>query len=512
MSSIDENFVVKTGLTVGPTTIVAATGAITTTGNITAGTTVINGTTGNITVGGTTINGGTGAISTTSTITVGNTVMSSSGPLTTANLQATGGAITSTPISGSTGSFTTLSVPSINATPIGNATPSTGTFTTLNATSMGGYTMTGNLILNADPVNPLGAATKQYVDTIAAGLNLHGAAEIATTAASNLPANIYVAGTTGADGGTGVGAYLEGSVNGAFGTVGGYAGMLVGERVLVKDQAVLLQNGIYVATSLGSAGTKWRLTRASDGDNHLNATDVAAGDFFYIAAGTLAGTQWSLSTEGAIVVGTSSLVYTQISGTNLYVGGTGINVASNTITNTGVLSLATSGTGVTVNQSTGAITISSNATATNTVSTIVARDASGSFAANVVTATSTAARYADLAEKYSADAMYMPGTVVEFGGEAEVTIAAEGSRKVAGVVSTNPAYLMNVDAVGVAVALTGRVPCRVTGKVAKGDMLVSAGNGKARAEADPKLGQVIGKALENFDSAEGVIEVVVGRM
>jgi hypothetical protein len=63
-----------------------------------------------------------------------------------------------------------------------------------------------------------------------------------------------------------------------------------------------------------------------------------------------------------------------------------------------------------------------------------------------------------------------------------------------------------------AVALQGRVPCKVVGTVAKGDMLVAAGNGRARAEADPKLGQVIGKSLENFSGGEGVIEVVVGRM
>jgi hypothetical protein len=60
-------------------------------------------------------------------------------------------------------------------------------------------------------------------------------------------------------------------------------------------------------------------------------------------------------------------------------------------------------------------------------------------------------------------------------------------------------------------ALLGRVPCRVQGDIVKGDMLVSAGNGRARAEADPKMGTVIGKALENFSGAEGVIEVVVGR-
>jgi len=128
--------------------------------------------------------------------------------------------------------------------------------------------------------------------------------------------------------------------------------------------------------------------------------------------------------------------------------------------------------------------------------------------------TASQAKFADLAENYTADAEYEVGTVLEFGGDAEVTLATDGTRKLAGVVSTNPAYLMNSSLAGTkaAVALQGRVPCKVVGTVAKGDMLVAAGNGCARAEADPKLGQVIGKSLENFNGTEGVIEVVVGRM
>ena len=144
---------------------------------------------------------------------------------------------------------------------------------------------------------------------------------------------------------------------------------------------------------------------------------------------------------------------------------------------------------------------------------IVKRDASGNFSAGTVTATCTTAQYADLAEKYTTDANYDEGTVVSFGGDAEVTASSEdGDRRVAGVISTDPAYMMNSEAEGQYVALTGRVPCKVTGTVRKGDMMVSAGNGMARAEDDPKLGSVIGKALEDFDGAEGVIEVVVGRM
>jgi hypothetical protein len=120
-----------------------------------------------------------------------------------------------------------------------------------------------------------------------------------------------------------------------------------------------------------------------------------------------------------------------------------------------------------------------------------------------------------LAEKYTADAEYAPGTVVIFGGTAEVTVnAVAGDTKVAGVVSTNPSYTMNsgLEAEHVAtVALTGRVPTLVVGPVRKGDLMVAAGLGRAQSSVDPKVGSVIGKALEDFDGVEGTIEVVVGR-
>ena len=105
--------------------------------------------------------------------------------------------------------------------------------------------------------------------------------------------------------------------------------------------------------------------------------------------------------------------------------------------------------------------------------------------------------------------------MLKFGGEFEVTLATSETVRVAGVVSTNPAYLMNTDCAGkytVALALQGRVPCKVKGKIKKGDMLVSAGNGFASASQNPKLGSIIGKALQDFDGLEGIIEVVVGRI
>lgn len=114
-----------------------------------------------------------------------------------------------------------------------------------------------------------------------------------------------------------------------------------------------------------------------------------------------------------------------------------------------------------------------SATEAATGSTIVARDGSGNFSVNVMTGTATAARYADLAEKYLADKDYQLGTVISVGGTAEVTAADKNSEhSILGVVSTNPAYLMNSElANGINIALKGRVPVLVTGPVNKGDRL-----------------------------------------
>jgi hypothetical protein len=169
--------------------------------------------------------------------------------------------------------------------------------------------------------------------------------------------------------------------------------------------------------------------------------------------------------------------------------------------------LGTGGVGVVGNL----ISLSANGAVANGASNI--GSASGTF--NTIFAKATSAQYADLAEKYAADADYAPGTVVMFGGGAEVTLCVnDGCSRVAGVISTNPSYRMNdglQSAHTAMVALTGRVPTSVTGTVRKGDMMVSAGNGTARSEANPKVGTVIGKALAD-SQGDAVIEVVVGRV
>ena len=199
------------------------------------------------------------------------------------------------------------------------------------------------------------------------------------------------------------------------------------------------------------------------------------------------------TTTGVVVTGDISL-----SGNITDTGAITISTGSN-----GNINLAPNGSG---NINTGAnIMPTANATA---------NIGSATLSYNTIFAKATSAQYADLAEKYSADADYAPGTVVMFGGSAEVTLCVnDACSRVAGVISTNPSYRMNDGLISehtAMVALTGRVPTSVTGTVRKGDMMVSAGNGTARAEANPQVGTVIGKALADSEG-DAVIEVVVGR-
>ena len=128
----------------------------------------------------------------------------------------------------------------------------------------------------------------------------------------------------------------------------------------------------------------------------------------------------------------------------------------------------------------------------------------------------TSALYADLAERYEADDVYEPGTVLVIGGDKEVTTTAiYADTRVAGIVSTNPAYMMNseagTDETHPYIALKGRVPCKVLGPVIKGDLLVTSGTpGHAQAwSSRAPEGSVIAKALENNLEGFGIIEVLV---
>jgi hypothetical protein len=125
------------------------------------------------------------------------------------------------------------------------------------------------------------------------------------------------------------------------------------------------------------------------------------------------------------------------------------------------------------------------------------------------------ATYADMAERYTSDAKYEAGTVLMIGGTAETTIATEeGKTRIAGIVSSEPAYILNSTLKdSVVIALIGRVPCRVVGTIVKGDLLtMSHIPGVATSTTAPQCGTIIGRALESYDSTEvGMIEVKVDK-
>ena len=271
---------------------------------------------------------------------------------------------------------------------------------------------------------------------------------------------------------------------------------------------VPLATSAGTATSATTAGTVTTAAQPNITSVGTLTSLVVSGNAS--SATAVADTNTTQLATTAYVIGQVSVATPTTIGTNTV--GTSLRYARADHTHTGVATL-TGGGGITVSASTGAVTLNSTATSANTAGAIVARGASGEFSAGIITATATSARYADLAEKYTADADYEPGTVLIFGGEQEVTIStADAQTQVVGVVSTNPAYVMNsaLEHKFVAiVALTGRTPVKVIGPVCKGDFMISAANGHARACDDPKLGTVIGKAIENFDGDTGVIEVLI---
>ena len=248
----------------------------------------------------------------------------------------------------------------------------------------------------------------------------------------------------------------------------------------------------------------------------VSATGNITGSYILGNGSQLTGvdaTQIINGTSNAKVVSSGGNIAVGIGGTaNVVVWATTGEYVTGVVSATGAITgAAITGTSLTV--STGNI---NGGNINNTNANGVGNIGNSTVYFNTVFGKATTAQYADLAELYSADAKYEPGTVLVFGGNNEVTVSTvTADPRVAGVVSTNPAHLMNSVLESehkVAVALTGRVPTQVTGTVRKGDMMVTAGNGYAQACAAPAMGTVIGKALENFDGVSGTIEVVVGRL
>ena len=269
------------------------------------------------------------------------------------------------------------------------------------------------------------------------------------------------------------------------------------------------------------------ITGGSINNVTVGATTHTTGRFTTVTATTVnAGT---IGNSGATLTGTLSTA----AQTNITSVGTLSSLAVGAVTSSGTIIASTVNAGTIGNSGatlTGTLSTAAQTSVTSlgtltglTVSGAIVPNANltiniGSVSAwfNTFYGVSTQAKYADLAENYQGDRAYNPGTVLMFGGTQEVTIADAGSTAVAGIVSTNPAHLMNGQLSGanvVPLALTGRVPCMVIGPVKKGDMMISAGFGYARSSTNPAIGQVIGKALQDFPvESKGVIEVVVGRV
>ena len=248
-----------------------------------------------------------------------------------------------------------------------------------------------------------------------------------------------------------------------------------------------------------------------DGTTGISATGNITGNNV-IASGTLTAGTFSptnLSASGNITasffIGNGSQL-TGIDATQIQSGNSNVRVVSSN----GNVSIAVAGSGIVTFTSAGIINNMGNGVGNIGNST-------GYF--NTVFAKATSAQYADLAEMYLADGPLNPGTVVEFGGSNEITIAVTNhSSRVAGIISTRPSHLMNATLTGdhaYAVALTGRVPCTVIGMITKGDCLVSSDHPGAAQRLDQEKfvpGCIVGKALQDHHSDSiGTIEVAVGR-
>ena len=302
--------------------------------------------------------------------------------------------------------------------------------------------------------------------------------------------------------------------------------------------------GQYASTvAISGSGLSCTAPNADNGTAYTitsNATNANTGSTIVFrdssgnfSAGTItAALSGNATTATAWATGRTITLTGDVTGVSAAFDGSGnlsfaTTIAANSValgtdtTGNYVADATTSGNGISgsVSSEGGTFTVTSNATSANTGSTIVFRDASGNFSAGVMTGTATAARYADLAERYAADKEYPVGTVVVFGGDKEITTTnTKMDTRVAGIISANPAYMMNCEAgndkTHPYVALAGRVPCRVAGKIKKGDLLVTSGipGVAVAATNDIKVGSMIGKALEDYDSDHiGTIEVVAGR-
>jgi hypothetical protein len=309
------------------------------------------------------------------------------------------------------------------------------------------------------------------------GVSFNGSADITVTAAA----------------GTLTGATLNSSVTGSSLTSLGTLSSLSVSNSTVSSWTSTITSGTLGGTA-GNQVLMQRLSSNNGNANYLEITDTR----------TVNGSDWTSSgTRIQEKVDSTWMGFIQFNGSGNN-GGITFGTGTTTASATSILErlrIDTSGNVYPIANNTYNLGGASNLWAT--------------VYATTFNGTATTARYADLAENYTSDQQYDYGIVLMIGGDEEVTIADEDTQRLAGVVSQNPAYLMNSECEGkhvVAIALQGRTPVRVKGKVNKGDFLVSAGDGYAKATDNPKIGSIIGKSLESFDGEYGMVEAMVGRL
>lgn len=242
-----------------------------------------------------------------------------------------------------------------------------------------GSTMSGLLILSGDPVVPLGAATKQYVDSISSGLSPRTSCRAGSTAALTV---------TYSNGTAGVGATLTNATTQAALVLDGIT-MVVNDRVLVKDQAGgnQLQNGIYTVTNIGSGSTNWIMTRATDYDQ-AGPSEVVEGSYTVIVEGTVNATNLYVETgAGPFTIGTTPIVFSAFnSAANINVTAP-LSKSGNTISLTTPLVGTYGGTGV--NNAANTITLGGNISTAGALTTAGAFSTSGAFALTLTTTAGT---------------------------------------------------------------------------------------------------------------------------
>jgi len=386
----------------------------------------------------------------------------------------------------------------------------TGNVTAGNVRTGGQVSATGNVtggnIRTGGQVSATGNVTGNYIlgngaflsGVITSVANINNGTSNINIGSSGGPAIINIGGVANVAVFTASGEYVSGLLE--------VTGNITGGNVITAD-GTIIKSGRASLTSNAAGGFLFQ------NDNSplafgANSTASAAN-----ASITIYG---NMAAPGDVAISSKLSVSGNITGGNLNTGAQVVatgNITGGNVVTGGQVSATGNITGGNLSVGTGTITggniVNSNANGVGNIG-------SSTIYFNTVFAQATSALYADLAEYYLADELYPPGTVVKFGGTAELTIADQDlDPTIAGIVSTSPAYAMNSGLTGehvIAVALLGRAPCLVKGPVRRGQMMVSAGNGYARAESNPAMGTVIGKSLEDFNEESGEIEILVGRM